>query len=166
MMGIEPTELRRYVIAPALRVIGMGGNDAEELLLGTALQESDCGRHLHQEGAGPALGVWQMEPATHDDIWRNYLLAATRSSLAVVMRSLVFGAIVRSAQLAGNLYYACAMARLVYERVDEKLPAAGDIEAQAAFYKRHYNTAAGAATADAYIAKWRAAFPTNPGAVT
>jgi hypothetical protein len=154
--GIDPGDLRKLVIAPALAVIGLGGDAAEELLLGTALQESGL-RQLTQENGGPALGLWQMEPATHTDIWKNFL--GTRFQLAVLVRKLECPGIEPLFQLEGNLYYASAMARLVYRRVEEALPKAGDIEAQAAFYKAHYNTAGGAATAGDYIANWRAAFP-------
>lgn len=40
--------------------------------MGTAAQESRLS-YLHQIGGGPALGLWQMEPTTHDDIWVNWL---------------------------------------------------------------------------------------------
>ena len=43
----------------------------DERLLGTARVESDL-RHRRQIG-GPALGLFQMEPATHNDIWESYL---------------------------------------------------------------------------------------------
>jgi hypothetical protein len=47
-VGIDPLDLRKLVIAPALALIGLGGAAAEELMLGTALQESGCGRRLAQ----------------------------------------------------------------------------------------------------------------------
>lgn len=153
--GIDLNDLRLLVIRPVLAVVGLGDEAAEELLLGTALQESGGGRFLAQRG-GPALGLWQMEPRTHDDIWENYL--AHRDELAGRVRSLTMPGLAPQAQLAGNLCYACAMARLVYERIAAPLPAAGDTAAQAAYYKTHYNTDGGAATVAAYLANWRAAF--------
>ena len=63
------------------------------------------------------------------------------------------------AGLSGNLLYACAMARLVYARHPDPLPAAGDLEAQAELYKRVYNTAGGAATTAEYVANYKAAHP-------
>jgi hypothetical protein len=60
------------VIAPALALIGLGGAAAEELMLGTALQESGGGWRLAQ-AAGPALGIWQMEPATFTDLATIFL---------------------------------------------------------------------------------------------
>ncbi len=156
LAGIDPRDLRKYVIAPALAALSLDGDAAEELMLGTALQESGAGRRLAQV-KGPALGIWQMEPATHADIWQNFLTGHT--GIAIAVHGLMLPKIEPVQQLEGNLYYACAMARLVYYRVSEPLPAAGGLAAQAAFYKTHYNTAAGAASAAEYIANWRAAFP-------
>lgn len=156
MRAIDPVRFRDQIIAPSLRAIGLFSEAAEELVLGTALQESGL-QALHQVG-GPALGFFQMEPATHDDIWTNFLTG--QRELAARLRTLLAGvALPKTAQLVGNAYYAAAMCRVFYVRLDAPLPAAGDLAGQAAYYKRHYNTPAGAATADEYIANWRAAFP-------
>ena len=154
MVGISPSDLRLYVIRPALLTISLGGDAAEEQMLGTALQESGGGKYLVQIG-GPARGVWQMEPATHSDLWKNYL--AYRHTLFDAMNSLKAPGLEGAMQLSGNLLYACAMARLVYARHPDPLPAAGDLEAQAELYKRVYNTAGGAATTAEYVANYKAA---------
>jgi len=154
MQGIDPKHLRTYVIRPALEAIGLQSEAAEELLLGTALQESLGGVFLHQGNNGPAVGIFQMEPRTHDDLWANYL--AYRPLLLAKMQSLLMPGMTKQDQLAGNLFYAAAMARVLYLRAPDPLPQAGDIAAQAAFYKRWYNSPGGAATTDAYLAKWNA----------
>ena len=41
--------------------------------------------------------------------------------------------------------------------LDAALPQQGDLAAQAAYYKRHYNTADGAATVAQYMANWQRA---------
>ncbi len=156
--GIDIRQLRDLVVRPTLDAIGLGGPAAEELMIGTILQESGGGHWLHQLGAGPAIGICQMEPATHDDIWRNFL--HSRSDLAGKVQRLMVEAQVGedgASEMAGNLYYAVAMARLVYARTPEPLPPAGDLAAQAAYYKRHYNTADGAATVAQYMANWQRA---------
>lgn len=155
-MGINPGQLRHLVISPALVSIGLGGQAAEELLLGTALQESECGTYLHQLGQGPAIGIFQMEPRTHDDLWTTFL--SRRADLSARVSSLLMPGQSRLDQLAGNLLYAAAMARLLYYRCPEPLPFPGDIPAQAAFYKRWYNTAQGAASVESYLQRWKAAF--------
>ena len=60
------------VIKPALEKLGLWSMAAEELVLGTAIVES-AAIYLRQHGAGPALGLWQAEPRTHDDLYTNYL---------------------------------------------------------------------------------------------
>ena len=156
--GIDIRQLRDLVVRPALDAIGLGGPAAEELMIGTILQESGGGHWLHQLGTGPAIGICQMEPATHDDIWRNFL--RSRPDLAAKVQRLMVEAQVGedgASEMAGNLYYAVAMARLVYARAPEPLPPAADLAAQAAYYKRHYNTADGAATVAPYMANWQRA---------
>ena len=161
MDGIDINQLRSLIIRPALEAIGLGGPSAEELLIGTILQESNAGHWLHQTGAGPAIGICQMEPATHDDIWANYL--DFRPALAGKVRGLMLNqgagaGIGKAEEMAGNLYYAVAMARIKYARVPDPLPPAGDVDAQAAYYKRWYNTAGGAASTAEYVSKWQRAF--------
>ena len=138
-MSICPGHLREYIVRPVLRALDLYSESAEELLMLTAAQESQCGRWLHQVG-GPALGIWQMEPATHDDCWTNFL--AYRATLAAAVRK--YGS--STADLPGNLYYACAMARVRYLRAPGALPSPADLNGLASYYKNHYNTAAGAAT--------------------
>ena len=54
------------VICPALEKLSLWSPSAEELVLGTAIVESGL-TYLKQHGDGPALGLWQVEPATHDE---------------------------------------------------------------------------------------------------
>lgn len=73
-MGEDRFALTRQVlldaIRPAFTTLAEGGLAAEELLFGTAIQESLL-IHRQQLGGGPALGLFQMETATHN--WNNYL---------------------------------------------------------------------------------------------
>ncbi len=138
-MSIHPGQLREYVIRPVLNSLGLYSEAAVELLMLTAATESLCGKYVHQVG-GPALGIFQMEPRTHDDIWDNFL--AGKPELAGKVRK--YGRL--SGQLPGNLYYACAMARIHYRRVSERLPSAADTDALARYWKQHYNTHLGAGT--------------------
>ncbi|MFQ6017939.1 MAG: hypothetical protein ACE5KF_07060 [Kiloniellaceae bacterium] len=139
---ISPLQFRRYVIRPAIRRLGLDSEAAEWLLLGTALVESDL-TWLVQKGGGPALGLYQIEPRTERDLWRNYL--DHRAALAARVRSLMTGQ-ARTQQLVTNLAYATAIARLIYRRVPEPLPAADDLPGLARYWKAHFNTAAGTGT--------------------
>lgn len=147
---MKPAQLRE-LIRITLDFLGpqLNGEAAVELLLGTAAQESGDGEFIFQVGGGPALGVWQMEPATHDDIWQNYL--AYRKDLSARMERLVLDAFPKASQMSGNIFYACAMARVQYLRSPLPLPAAGDLKGQAELYKQVYNTPGGAATIDEYL---------------
>ncbi len=148
---IDVPQFNELVIVPALKAINLYSPAAAELLLGTALQESRL-QYLKQIGKGPALGLFQMEPATHNDIWDNYL--GYRKELAA--KVLKLGHSLQPAALATDLLYAAAMCRVHYRRAPDRLPEQGDYEAQAEFYKRIYNTYEGAATVDEYLENWYA----------
>lgn len=157
MNGINLPQLYNLVIGPVLSAFGAPWNSsaAAILLLGTAIHESAGGQYLAQTGGGPALGAWQMEPPTHDDCWQNFL--NFQPSLAAAVRQFqVPGA--GSAQLAYNLAYAAAMARVKYIRAQPPLPAADDFNGMAAYYKQFYNSELGAAVVDpALVACFQAA---------
>lgn len=126
-------------------------NAAIQLLLGTACVESDCGYYIKQV-LGPALGIFQMEPVTHDDIWHNYI--NHRPELKSFMRGELGETLlpVKSDNLCWNLRYAIIMARLHYYRVAEAIPTTTPTE-QAAYWKRHYNTTAGKGRIEDYLSK-------------
>lgn len=143
-------QVRSLVIRPALEALHLWSEGAEELVLGTALQESGL-RYLKQLNDGPALGLWQMEPATHDDLWLNFL--SYRPELAERIKALCAAPIAEA--LAGNLWYAAAMCRVHYFRAPEAIPEAGQLHAQAALWKLRYNTPRGKGSASEYVANWR-----------
>lgn len=147
-MSIHPGQLREWVVRPVLHRLGLYSEAAEELLMLTAATESLCGKYLHQVG-GPALGIYQMEPATHSDIWNNYLKykGGLAPEVAKYGRS--------SADLAGNLYYATAMARIHYLRRPERLPSAIDIDGLAQYWKDHYNTYLGSGKVEKAIQNYQ-----------
>ena len=64
-------ELLVSAIRPALKALGKDDRAHEELLLGSALQESEGLATRVQGRGGPALSYFQMEPFTHDDIWKT-----------------------------------------------------------------------------------------------
>lgn len=148
---IEPQELRD-LIRSTLTPLGLYSADAEELLVATCAQESHLGVYRQQIG-GPALGIYQMEPEDFYDIWKNYL--AYHPQLADAIRALNTSTVgVIPGELINNDAFATAMARVHYLRAPGTLPAAADLEAIWAYYKAHYNTPAGAATHDQFIANY------------
>lgn len=143
-----------YVIQPTLKHLDLDSRSAQELLLGTAIQESRI-HYLHQIGGGPAQGVFQMEPNTHNDIWTNYL--AYKQDLAIKVNELALLGPGDIQQMCGNMYYAAAMCRIHYLRVPKALPDAGDLEGQAEYWKEFYNTYLGAGTVEEYIENYQEA---------
>lgn len=123
---------------------------AENLLLGTAATESHLGAYLFQVG-GPALGIYQMEPDTFEDIQSNFL--AYRPQLAAKVRS--WAAQETADELVWNLAYATAVCRVHYRRDPEPLPDANDVIGMARTWKRHYNTHRGKGTEADFIAAYR-----------
>lgn len=146
---LDVKQFKDLVIVPALQTLELYSEAAVELVLGTALQESGL-RYLQQLNEGPALGLFQMEPATHDDIWNNYL--KYRPELAGRLKSL--GVVAFPLAMVGNLWYGAGMCRVHYFRVKDPLPAQGDYEGQAAYWKEHYNTYLGAGTEEEYLENW------------
>ncbi len=145
---MQAQQLHDYIIKPTLEY--MGGNydskNARFLLLCTAAIESKCGHYIKQIN-GPALGVWQMEPATEDDIWVN-CDALNNADFNCDISSLQVdcGATLNSEDLILSPAYACAMARLKYSMDSEPLPGYNDFKAVYEYYKRIYNTPLGAST--------------------
>jgi hypothetical protein len=146
---LDSTQLRQLIIQPALKDLQLYSPEAEELLVFTCANESNGGSYLAQI-KGPALGIYQMEPATHNDIWVNYILNNNPLSLMLINN---FGCIHRPDEyrLIYDLRYATAMARIHYRRVSEALPSSFDVNAIWDYYKKYYNTGDGAAQKDQAI---------------
>lgn len=150
---IDASQLEQYVIRPTLDQLDLLADNTVQLLLLTCAQESNGGRYLHQLGRGPAVGIYQMEPFTHDDIHNNFLKykGLLRNSVNAFKPSGKRGA----GEMAGNLYYATAMARCHYLRDPHPIPQADDVQGLAEYYKRVYNTHLGAATAEEALEAYR-----------
>ena len=147
---IEAHQLHDLIVKPALIALGKKYSQpaARALIMGTIAHESMSGRYIKQVG-GPALGIIQMEPVTHDDIWQNYL----RYKPELVNRlKLLFEIKEPNAErLIYDLRYNVVMCRLHYRRVKEKLPAADDVQGLARYWKTHYNTVNGSGTREQFI---------------
>jgi hypothetical protein len=155
---LNPRHFRHLVVAPVLRRIDLWSQAAENLVVGTAIQESGL-RLLRQglkrldDAGGVALGLYQMEPATHDDIWTNYI--QHRRPLSTLVERLLARDGLLVEQLVWNLAYATAMCRVHYKRVPAALPAAADVDGLSQYWKAHYNTPAGRGSAAAWASAYR-----------
>jgi hypothetical protein len=125
----------RNVIRKACEHLRLWSPVAEELLMLTWAHESEGGKYRKQVGGGPALGVFQMEPATFNDIVKNYL--KYRPEVYELVKQL---GPLNSQELVNNDLLAAAMARLQYRRAKEKLPSATDPVLLAGYWDRHYQS--------------------------
>lgn len=113
---------------------------AVDLLLGTAAQESAFGTYLRQAN-GPALGAFQMEPATFYTVkgW-----AEKRFPLVLEGRY--------ATELEYDLSLAILSARLNYLSKPDSIPES--LQGQAAYWKRYWNTYLGKGTIEQYVRNW------------
>lgn len=157
--GLNVSQIKQYVIRPTLAQFPAKWDSeaAVVLLTGTMLVES-TGVYIEQLGGGPAIGVCQMEPATHDDCYNTFLNDAANLELLLAVKSfLATGPGEALDQMHGNLFYAFAMARVKYIRARPALPAATDAVALAEYHKANYNSSLGATVVAASTALFRQA---------
>lgn len=156
------------VLRPTLTEMSMWSPSAEKLLTMIAAHESLGLKHRVQV-QGPALGVFQMEPATFKDLLQTYLgqvnpgrrerlarfLPDEPEDLAEAFEDLAEGrAEIHPGlldALRDNDPFACAAARLQLARVAEPLPDVEDNEGLAHYAKAHWNSVLGKAKADKYL---------------
>jgi len=70
---INHEQFRKYIIYPTLFPLSVNGvslysRNAEELLIATMAHESKGGTFLKKQ-EGPAVGVYQMEPNTYNELY-------------------------------------------------------------------------------------------------
>jgi hypothetical protein len=144
---INVHQLRQWIIQPALKPIELWSQSAENLLVGTAIQES--GLHWLRQNQGPALGFWEIEPKTYSwladkikdhEKYKSILASCNFSSLPNDPEVLIW-----------HLRYAVIVARFRYLVVSEPLPEADDIEKIASYYVKYYNTYLGKATVEEFV---------------
>lgn len=121
--------------------------DAEKLLLGTAAQESKYGKYVYQIGGGSALGKFQMETETFNDICENFL--ASRPNLMAKIIQITSVDMLNSDDLVTNDKLATCMARVHYFRQKGAIPKT--LLGQANYWKDYYNTFKGKGTVEEYI---------------
>jgi len=160
---MNPRDFLAGVIRPTLEYIAENHPDirhdesVENLLLATAVHESMGLDRLLQMGGGPGLGVYQIEPDTHQSIWNTYLayrpdLASTIRGLAS-QRSFTHSEEQMNNELVTNLAYSTAIARLIYLRAPKRIP--DTVEGHADYWKTYYNTLKGRGVPEEFIENYK-----------
>ena len=105
-------QLTELVIVPTLKEIPKGFSDSAVLAIQMIVaHESCCGEYIAQT-RGPALGIIQMEPATHDDVWKHGdSIQRNAELLKIVTPGLGVKNIPSSSRLVYDLRYNVFMAR-------------------------------------------------------
>lgn len=151
---INVRQLRDLIIKPTLELLHSDYvlASAEELLVFTCAAETFGGNYIKQVN-GPALGIYQMEPETYNDIWQNFISGNSKLRLMLIS-NFDCHSMPDEQRLIYDLRFATAMSRIHYLRVKEKLPDSNDVEAMWKYYKRYYNTPAGASMKDATLKRY------------
>jgi hypothetical protein len=150
---INQKQFRELIIQPTLNALQLYSDDAEELLIFTMATESLGGTYIKQV-KGPALGVYQCEPATHQDLWVNFIFNRL-PILTLMTMHFHTPRVPNPDRLIYDLRYATAIARLHYRRFAEPIPSKSDVEGMWEYYKQYYNTPKGKADKDKSIEAYK-----------
>lgn len=142
----------RTFIRGTLQMAGLWSMPAEELLLGTAAQESHLGKYRRQIGGGPGTGIYQIELLTERSLWNDWI--ALRPSIAVIIMNISGVSKPDPLQLEFNLAYQTLMARLRYFAW-VKAPIPESLVGQAIYWDTHYNCNPNYGTPEEYISNYR-----------
>lgn len=150
---LNSNQFRELIIKPSLNDLRLWSESAEELLVFTCAVESDGGTYLKQLN-GPALGIYQMEPETYNDIWSNYI-GKNSGLVMMLMHNFDVRNMPSEDRLVYDLKYATAMSRIFYKRIPQLLPSADDINGIWEYYKHYYNTPKGSSEKGSSIKKYK-----------
>jgi hypothetical protein len=138
-------DLRHFVIRDTLNYLGDWSLAAENLLLGTAAQESGLGGW----SKGRRVGLYHITPIMHRAVWDKYLI--NNPALASEVRGIAGQhSFLRAphAELITNLTYATAIAWMIYRRSNQELPKANNPIELGKFWHRHFHPKAKGSVAD------------------
>ena len=126
-----------------LEYIDMYSEDAADLIFKTGMAESAY-KTVKQYNGGPAIGYWQVEPNTMYDIMENYV--KYRPKLEKLLISLGYSDSDSETRVMNNMSLQIVFCRLKYKMSRFPLPEAGDLESQAKYWKKIYNSYLGKGT--------------------
>lgn len=146
---MDAKQLRELIVRPALVEVGLHSDAAEDLVMGTAAQESHL-QYVKQLGGGPALGLFQVEPFTYNDYWDSYI--DDREDLRnTILKAIHTVGEPHPDRVIWDLRYAAIMCRIHYRRIRSPLPHHGDVKGYAAYWKKYYNTIHGSGTEEEFM---------------
>ena len=138
----------KEIAEEVLYKLGAYTPDALALVMRTGYAESGY-KVLKQYGGGPAIGFWQVEPVTAHDTIDNYVNYRKKYKDALQELGCNFENLEFS--LLSNIAVQVAFCRLKYMRDPKPIPSASNIEEQAKYWKRVYNTELGKGTVEHFV---------------
>ena len=138
----------KSIIDWTLKKIDMYSKDAASMVYTTGMAESKY-KYLSQMGDGPAIGFFQLEPATMKDIMENYV--AYRKPILESLKSLGYAEDDSEYRVKSNIALQVAFCRLKYKRDPFPLPKHSDTQGQAEYWKRVYNSELGIGTVEHFL---------------
>lgn len=151
-MSILGSDCSTQVVIPALQMLARAGipysKTAHDLIMGTFAQESLLGTYLVQQ-SGPGIGLGMATPSLVPGVIAK-LSPAQQAVLKSVAQN---GDISNTTQIVTNLVYAAMITRAWYWIEPDPLPP-DTIAGLWVYYKKLYNTPAGAATESQWNTNW------------
>jgi len=143
----EIKEIAEY----ALYKLDSYSDDALALVVRTGMAESGY-RALKGMGMGnPAIGFWQIEPDTLLDMMRNYISYRPHYRAGLEELGMEFAGDDIFTSVISSMAVQAGLCRLHYRRDKDPLPSWSDLEGQAKYWKRVYNTELGRGTIKHFI---------------
>ena len=125
--------------------LDMYSEDTVDLIIATGKAES--GFRALEQNKGPAVGFFQIEPDTIDDVLENYA-----SYRPVIMNTLLELGLRQGEEhfsVMSNIALQVAFCRLCYRRVPDPIP--NNLNDMAKYWKKHYNTEKGKGTVKHFL---------------
>lgn len=145
-MSIKPSHFRKMITDTLNEFNPKWLNPAAlELLMLTAATETRLGEYFYQDNKrfGPAIGFYQIEPDTHQDIFINYFVNNYPDFQKQPDCNLI------------DPRYATIICRGIYINQAVPLPRADDCFGLAKYYKKYFNTVKGAAEINDVVSDYK-----------
>ena len=137
----------KEIVEGTLYKLNMYSDDALSLIMRTGWAES--GYRALRQYKGPAIGFWQVELDTVKDTLDNYV--AYRPHIKEILLGLGLDEDDLEFSVLSSIALQAAFCRLKYRRDSKPIPSWDDMEGQAKYWKRVYNTELGKGTEKHFI---------------
>ena len=148
---MDPSQLKKH-IEYILIDMDMFSESAVDLLMLTCAQESHMGYYIEQID-GPARGIFQMEPGTHNFLWKYIDRKGDHFKSMKIDPFSIAPDFNGTRDQVLNIAYQIAMARINYWRYPDQIPAREKYDSKevyiwalAEYWKKHWNTYKGKGT--------------------